>query len=359
MNKIKKIVCLSIATLVCALSFGSCDLLGRSPSSSGSSSSETKTHVCESVCEECGKCTDTACMEENCKEKCEGHENVPVVKTYGVKIMSFNLDQAYGSDASKQQKVYDKIIDELPDLLGVQEETPAWQSYLEDKLDSEGYARVGEYRSTQPDHPYYAYREASAIYYNVDRFTLKESGTFWLSPTPDVEASVATDWSDEALFPRVCTWVVVTDKRSGEDLAYFNSHFSYEAEVLRTESAKLIVSRIQEKGIPAFFSGDLNFASNEEPATYAAITAEMEDSRIVAPETMTGNTFHNYGYGAGESYGSETTKTVPIDYIFATKGDFSALTFRILSETGDKGDADDYYSDHFSIVATYQYTKTL
>ncbi len=32
------------------------------------------THACESKCEECGKCTDTACTEDACKDKCEGHE---------------------------------------------------------------------------------------------------------------------------------------------------------------------------------------------------------------------------------------------------------------------------------------------
>jgi hypothetical protein len=71
---------------------------------------------------------------------------------------------------------------------------------------------------------------------------------------------------------------------------------------------------------------------------------------------MDGNTFHNYGYGAGESYGDGKCKTVPIDYIFATKGDFEAHSFKILSEVGDKGDAGDYYSDHFAIVADYSYT---
>ena len=31
-------------------------------------------HECESVCDECGKCTDAACKESVCAEKCEGHE---------------------------------------------------------------------------------------------------------------------------------------------------------------------------------------------------------------------------------------------------------------------------------------------
>ena len=42
-----------------------------------SSESSTPTHTCESVCEECGKCTDEACTETACAEKCQGHTVVP------------------------------------------------------------------------------------------------------------------------------------------------------------------------------------------------------------------------------------------------------------------------------------------
>lgn len=379
MKKYTKILCLSIALIICLLGFAGCGLFGgeetpecnpcpecgkcldadctneKCPGHEADNVNPDE-HACESVCEKCEKCLDAECTEDACLEKCEGHE--PVVKTFGIKVMSFNLDQAYGSDSTKQQKILSHILNELPDLLGVQEETVAWQNFLVGALESEGYKRVGEFRSTSPSHAYYGYREASSIYYNADRYELIDYGTFWLSSTPDVEGSVGTGWSSSALFPRVCTWVLVEDRLSGERYAYFNSHFSYEAVALRYESAKLIMSKVQELGVPAFFSGDLNYASNEETDTYAVITDVMEDSRTAAEETMDGNTFHNYGYGPGESYSDGKCKTVPIDYIFATTGDFDALTFKILSETGSKGNPADYYSDHFAIVATYEYTVT-
>lgn len=208
-----------------------------------------------------------------------------------------------------------------------------------------------------PSQAYYDYREASAIYYNVDRFALEEKGTFWLSDTPNVEGSVAKSWSDKALFPRVCTYVVVKDKKSDKKFAYFNTHFSYEDAALRKKSAELILKKIEEKGVTAFFSGDLNFASNEETDTYNAIIAKMDDSRTVASKTMSGNTFHAYGYGPGElASDGDVTKTVPIDYIFSTKGSLKVASFRILKVEGRKGIAEDYYSDHFSIVAQYKYT---
>lgn len=35
---------------------------------------ETPAHTCESKCDECGKCTDTACTEDSCADKCQGHQ---------------------------------------------------------------------------------------------------------------------------------------------------------------------------------------------------------------------------------------------------------------------------------------------
>lgn len=348
MNKFSKILSCIFAILLVGVCLGGCgDEKGPDP---------TPKHSCQSVCLDCGKCLDKDCQDDACTSKCQGHEVKEETKTYKLKVMSFNLDQAWGGDASKRSKVLNEILDVLPDLLGVQEETPAWKEFLEESLESEGYKRIGSFRSTSSSHAYYGNREASAIYYNVDRFKLEDSGTFWLSPTPDVEGSVATAWDSAALFPRVCTYVVVKDKRSGEKFAYFNTHFSYEAEALRNESAKLIVKKVAELGLPSFVSGDLNFASNEETDTYTVFTEALDDSRTIAQETETSNTFHAYGYGPGEDYGENTTKTVPIDYIFSTKGDFTALSFDILKQTGAKGNVSDWYSDHFAIVALYEYS---
>ena len=45
---------------------------------------ETPAHECESVCAECGKCTDADCTESACAEKCEGHEVAPAHKCESV-----------------------------------------------------------------------------------------------------------------------------------------------------------------------------------------------------------------------------------------------------------------------------------
>lgn len=271
-----------------------------------------------------------------------GKEDPPAADA-SVKVMSYNLDQAGGDKTAQRDAILARMLAEAPDLIGVQEETYAWRDFLTPALDVEGYAHVLKFRGNPP------YDEASGVFYNVDRFALKDSGTFWLSDTPD-RPGTATSWG--ALYPRVCSWLLLTDKKAGRDIAYFNTHFSYVDENVRTKSAQLILSRIAALGVPAFFSGDLNFGSDREPGTYGVLTAALDDSRTLAGETTDGCTFHDYGKKPGDldSGGVHTIASAPIDYIFCTKGDFTAAEFAILTESGPF-----YSSDHYAITATFDY----
>lgn len=268
-------------------------------------------------------------------------------KTYPqVSVMSCNLDQASGALTTQQGLILDKIVDFFPDLLGVQEETNAWLNFLKPNLEAEGYEHIYKFRGNPP------YDEASGIFYKIDRFTVKQSGTFWMSSTPNTAGSMNSSLG--MLYPRVCTWAVLTDKKSGEDIGFFNTHLSYETTAARQFSINLITERIAALGVPSFFCGDLNFSadltyhSKAEPATYALLTNTLVDSRIAAPETMNGPTFQEYGAAVGDT--TDKYAQSPIDYIFTTKDYFVAKKFAIQTESGPI-----YSSDHFSITATYDY----
>ena len=256
---------------------------------------------------------------------------------YHLKVMSCNLDQASGGIKEKQEAVFNKMINVMPDLIGVQEETPAWESYLAPTLEECGYKHVYAFRGG-------SYQEASGIFYSIDRFTLKTSGTFWLADKNSDGSlpgagTVATSWG--ALYPRVCTYVVLTDKVSKMDLAYFNTHLSYVKDVpVRVKSEQLIKANVDTIGLPSLLSGDLNFFREDEPATYKAFTDDFADSYAEAAVCDHGPTFHDYG----AELTSPTHPSSPIDYIFHTKGDFMAEDFKIYSETGPS-----FYSDHFFI----------
>ena len=73
-------------------------------------------HECESECDECGKCTDAACTESVCAEKCEGHEETPVVPPVTGNTVTFELgtngDAVHkdGSPDTTEDKEYTETV---------------------------------------------------------------------------------------------------------------------------------------------------------------------------------------------------------------------------------------------------------
>lgn len=296
-------------------------------------------HECGHVCPTCGKCTDETCDDPVCAEKCEGHETAQ--KKYTLKVMSVNLDQGL---IEKSEQCIERIASVNPDVIGVQEESTQWKKALTDEMESYGYSHVCYFRGGPQ-----GYDEACGIFYNYDRFELLDQGAFSLSPTPDKIPSTATEWG--AMYPRVCNWVELKDKDSGFVFAYFNTHYDYATELSKLNSSKLIIERAQALGVPTFFSGDLNFAYNEEKneETYSVLTSFFDDSRQTAAETDQGITFNNYG---SPTENGKPIYTAAIDYIFYTKGDFTPLKYEIIPEKVEG----QWTSDHYPIVSTFEYT---
>ena len=97
------------------------------------------------------------------------------------------------------------------DVLGVQEAKP---SQMSDLRAMPGFASVGVGRDGGDRGEY------SAIFYRTDRLRVLDSGTFWLSETPD---TVSKGW--DAALNRICTWAKMKDRRTGRVFYFFNTHF--------------------------------------------------------------------------------------------------------------------------------------
>ncbi|RYD45905.1 MAG: endonuclease/exonuclease/phosphatase family protein, partial [Verrucomicrobiaceae bacterium] len=103
--------------------------------------------------------------------------------------------------------------------------------------------------------------EHAAIFYRKDKFTLLDSGTFWLSQTPEKPGK---GW--DADLPRICTWAKLRKNGDGKVLFAFNTHFDHRGVQARLESARLIVARIREiaKDEPVILTGDFNVDQTSE-----------------------------------------------------------------------------------------------
>lgn len=91
-----------------------------------------------------------------------------------------------------------------------------------------------------------------------------ETGTFWLSKTPDVPGSKG--WN--ARYPRICTWVILRDKRTGKRFCFANTHPEAKDAIARRKGMELIVKRMKEfgEGFPVVFTCDHNCSEDDAPA---------------------------------------------------------------------------------------------
>ena len=102
------------------------------------------------------------------------------------RIMSFNVRNG---EHDRGKNVPQSRADYLPDSVGLQECEGTWymtlSAHLKDRYDIVGVGRLTGIKYIG---------EATAIMYRKDKYNLNDSGTFWLSETPD-KVSIGWDRS--------------------------------------------------------------------------------------------------------------------------------------------------------------------
>jgi endonuclease/exonuclease/phosphatase family metal-dependent hydrolase len=140
--------------------------------------------------------------------------------------------------------------------------------------------------------------EHAAIFFKKDKFRLLESGTFWLSETP--EQPGVRGW--DADLPRICTWVKLARSSAGaEPFWVFNVHFDHRGVQARLESSRLLLRKIEEMaaGEPAVLMGDFNVNQHSESYRLLHESALVSDSRENSPIVHGLNgTFNNFDTNA-------------------------------------------------------------
>ncbi|NND71110.1 MAG: endonuclease/exonuclease/phosphatase family protein [Rhodothermales bacterium] len=247
--------------------------------------------------------------------------------------MTFNIRYDNPGDGvhawpSRIDRVASTIRFNGADLVGVQE---ALHHQLEDPtraLPEYSWLGVGRDDGQQAG-------EYTAIFYRTDEFEVLDSGTFWLSKTPEVPGS--KDW--DAAITRITTWARF-NAATGEDFYFFNTHFDHIGEEARTNSSALIIDRMNEIAptSPAILVGDFN----ADPSTqaYQTITRSLSDAMLSSETPHHGPEDTRYGF---EVTGEPGTR---IDYIFVN--DYvDVLRHGTLSDSWNGA----FASDHLAVLA--------
>jgi endonuclease/exonuclease/phosphatase family metal-dependent hydrolase len=268
-----------------------------------------------------------------------------------LRVLSFNIrydNPADGLDAWSERKTEVALFLSQYELsvIGMQEVLHHQLLFLDSALTDFDYVGVGRDDGNQSG-------EYAPIFYNTTQLDLIESGTFWLSSTPD---TVSKGW--DAALPRICTWCKLRIKLLGLEFVFLNTHFDHIGKIARENASKLILEKINvlsNQGLnPVILCGDFNAEIHDHEIEI--LTKELQHSmlieedhrpepiltdsgRLVQPKIIYSPTFNGFK--------SDLSEAKTIDHIFTKKCD--VLDYHVCDEVRMNGR---FLSDHFAVMAT-------
>lgn len=195
--------------------------------------------------------------------------------------------------------------------------------------------------------------EYSPIFFRRSEWRAVESGTFWLSETPDSVGSHGWD----AVLPRIATWVLLErreavkhgrgrkSKGSPTRLICVSTHFDHIGVEARVESGRLILRKVREIAgeLPLVLTGDFNVGM--ESSVYQSIMHDPDypllDSYLLgAPHEGCYYTYHDFAR-------KPQAQCPKIDFIFVSPN-IKVTRTRIPAEGRNPGDV--LMSDHNPVI---------
>ena len=251
-------------------------------------------------------------------------------------LMTFNIRTASIDDGenawpNRKTLVAQVIEREAPDIVGLQEVVRDQVEYLA--------ATLKEYRWLGVDRGLnggVGLSEFTPIFYRFAELSPIESGTFWLSPTPDTPSTT------EPRRDRIVTWARFHHRGTGRQLYAYNTHFSPRAGPAHLEASRIIKERIHKlpAGSAVVLLGDFNSSAEESPV-WSDLTGELLRDAWTHAETRRGPPATMGGFGPPRVGDKER-----IDWILVGGPiDVRSAETILFNEAGR------YPSDHFPVAA--------
>lgn len=255
------------------------------------------------------------------------------VMTYNIRL-SLESDKENSWDNRKAEAI--QLMDYYhPDFFGVQEAVP--QQMVDIKSGLRNYDFVGVGRDDGANKGEY-----SAIFYDAEKLKVLESGTFWLSETPQKPSK---GW--DAAYNRICTYALFKMKKDGRKFWAFNVHLDHVGIVARENSVQLILKMIKSfntKKFPVVLTGDFNLTEDTKPIKI--LSENLYDAYYHSKKT-------HYGpKGTFQAFDISKPAKERIDYIFLQK--FLCENIRTIN---DRRENLLYPSDHFPVIAEIRFPR--
>ncbi|GAB4451741.1 MAG: endonuclease/exonuclease/phosphatase family protein [Armatimonadaceae bacterium] len=211
------------------------------------------------------------------------------------------------------------------DIVGAQEALVSQVKFLSEKrLD---YVGVGRDDGKEAG-------EFAPVFFDRKRLERRDSGTFWLSETPD-KPSVGWD----ANLPRICSWVRLRERETGLEFFVFNTHFDHVGNIAREKAANLLLEKMPQiaGNRPLILTGDFNLGPETPPIRRLSASLRHAREHTELPP-----------YGpVGTFSGFDVTRPLEtaIDHIFVSRG-IRVLKYAVLPDQWNQR----YPSDHLPVA---------
>ena len=260
-----------------------------------------------------------------------------------VKAITFNIrygtaDDGENSWPNRKNILFNFINTEKADFIGMQE---AMIFQIDEIIENcPGYSYIGRTRDADGKSG-----EATPILYRPAVYEMVEQHSRWLSLTPEIPASKSWD----SALPRIFTWAVFRKKADGKEIVIYNTHFDHLGVTARQESARLLVSHIDEhfSGSDLILLGDFNALETSDAIRYFTNnqTCKLSDTyrQLHSRQEEKDMTY----YGWNEHLAGSGRR---IDYIFY-RGNLKPVSAYVSNFHIGKN----YPSDHMPVVAVFEH----
>ncbi len=245
--------------------------------------------------------------------------------------MTYNIRLDLASDGpnawpERREMVRDLIRHEAPAILGLQEVLLHQKSYLEAALPDYSFIGVGRDNGE-------AAGEFSPLAWRSNLFELVDSGTFWLSPTPEIPGK---GW--DAAYPRIATWAILKRRGGAGKLRILNTHFDHVGAIAQANAARLVLKWVDSgagAGLPTIVMGDLNSEATSEAYAILASVLLMDSRNVsIAPPYGPPGTFTGFDISQNAP--------LPIDHVFVSP-DIEVQEYAVVTQQWEGRLPSDHY----------------
>lgn len=241
-------------------------------------------------------------------------------ETYNIRLAETEEPSEENIWENRKRILVEQLMEKESDIISMQEVQTEQLEYIQQNI-PDYYKHVEFDRSASKD------EQRTVIFYNTNKFALEDTGTFWMSDTPEVKYS--NTWGCKT--PRNCGWIALQyvgelDKGMATEkgnnyitkdsdikfgLVVMNVHLDAFSGKIREKSANLLTTygnKLAEKfASPVILMGDFNCTENSKP--YKTIVNNgFLDAKFSADKVLSSGQSYN-GWG-------ESSHKLEVDHMF-------------------------------------------